>query len=73
MMYLIPCLKYGPVVFIPHYFFFRDKDKKTFFKASFQPHVSDSYCTAVLPCREYFKENDCHTHDNLSKKTGQDF
>lgn len=53
-------------------FLFRDKDKRTSLKASFQPQVSDSYYT-VLPCREYFKENDCHTHDNLSKKTGQEF
>lgn len=53
-------------------FLFRDKDKRTSLKASFQPQVSDSYYT-VLPCREYFKENYCHAHDNLSKKTGQEF
>lgn len=40
-------------------FLFRDKDKRTHLKASFQLQVSDSYYT-ILPCREYFKDNDCN-------------
>lgn len=39
-------------------FLFRDKDKRTHLKTSFQLQVSDSYYT-VPPSREYFKENDC--------------
>lgn len=57
-----------PTPFFP----FWDKDKRTYLKASFQPQVSDSYYT-VLPWREYFKENDCHTQNNLSEKTGQEY
>jgi len=60
-------LEVSPCGLSTPFFPFGDKDKRIYLKASFQPQVRDCYHT-VLPCRDCFKENHCHTQNNLFKR-----